>query len=302
MSLALHESVLLKEVLELLAPKPGDCIVDATLGYGGHAQAICEVLGPRGRLIGFDKDPEALQKSKETLKNYGDRLIMIQSDFRHIGSELKTRGISRVQGALADLGVSSPQLDNARRGFSFSKEAPLDMRMDPSQDTTAGKLVNSLSEKELSDVLWLLGEERFSRRIARRIVEARSQKKIETTLELAQIIASSTPASYRHRRIHPATRSFQAIRMAVNTEQESLDIFLKDAVEVLDDGARLAVIAFHSLEDRKVKQAFRGYAQQGLGVLVTRKPVRPSEAEAETNPRSRSARLRVFERRFEVRA
>lgn len=292
-----HKSVLLKEALEWLAPKEGSVIVDGTLGAGGHAEAILEKLGTRGRLVGFDKDPAALDAVAARLKKFGEQALMIQDDFKNIQNRLQEAGIASVDGILLDLGISSVQLDDESRGFSFSKKGPLDMRMNPKNPLSAKEVVNRTGERELADLLWQYGEERFARRIADRIVRERSKKTIETTEALEDIIFRAVPASHRHGRIHPATRSFQALRIVVNDELGSLKAFLSVVISTLASGGRVVIISFHSLEDRAVKLAFRDFEKKLWGRVLTKKPVTPGESEEAENPRSRSAKLRAFEKK-----
>lgn len=292
----MHKSVLLKEVLEWLAPAPGKIMVDGTLGAGGHAEAILERILPGGLLIGFDKDPEALARAKQVLARFGDRAMILHEDFRNVAGRLKALQKEKVQGMLLDLGVSSMQLDSLERGFSFKQNGPLDMRMNPQEPLTAKEIVNRYSEKELLEILWTYGEERFARRIVERIVRERSKCPIETTGELEAIIFQVVPKSYRYGRIHPATRTFQALRIAVNHETEVLEAFLESVLEILDVKARLVIISFHSLEDRAVKRAFRRFEKEKAGRILTKKPVVPNDAEVSDNPRARSAKLRAFER------
>lgn len=290
-----HRSVLLREAVERLAPRPGQWVVDATVGDGGHAEAILERLGPHGRLIGLDKDARAIERAGHRLERFGGSAVLVNEDFQNLAVILGDLGTDRVQGLLADLGVSSPQLDEPERGFSFRTEGPLDMRMDVRQSLTAAEVVNRAPRPELEKILREFGEERFARRIAERITAERSRFKIKTTRELAAIVERAVPSSYRHGRIHPATRTFQAIRIAVNGEVQALERFLNEAVHWLDRGARVVIISFHSLEDRVVKKAFRDWEQRGIGRVLTRKPITPADAEKEANPRSRSAKMRVFE-------
>jgi 16S rRNA (cytosine1402-N4)-methyltransferase len=292
----LHESVLLSEVLSGLAPAPGKTIVDGTLGYAGHAQAVLKRLGPSGRLIGFDKDPKALEAARDTLKGFGDRAMILHEDFKNIGAKLRELGTGSVDGILLDLGVSSPQLDEAERGFSFRKDGPLDMRMDPQSPLTAETIVNTYPAETLADIFKSYGEERYAHRIATKIADTRKREKIRTTGRLSSLIFSAVPASYRHGWIHPATRAFQALRIAVNKELEALRTFLEEAPALLNGGGRLVIISFHSLEDRIVKTAFRDFAKRELGRILTKKPVVADDAEAKANPRARSAKLRVFEK------
>ncbi len=292
-----HVSVLLSETLEQLALRPGMSVVDGTLGRAGHAQAILDKIAPGGRLIGLDKDPAAIEAAAQTLEPYGAAAILRQADFRDIAATLEELGVGKVDGMLLDLGVSSPQLDEAGRGFSFQQDGPLDMRMDPGSELTAAEIVNCYTPERLREILWTLGEERMARRIVERLVEARRAKPVKTTKELENIVFHAMPKAARYGRIHPATRTFQALRIAVNGELEALEKFLKDAPQCLKEGGRLAVISFHSLEDRIVKQSFRGLERDGMGIVLTKKPVTAQASETETNPRSRSAKLRSFERR-----
>lgn len=291
----MHEPVLLAEVTAHLAPARGGLFVDCTLGAGGHARALLE--GGATRLIGFDRDEDALALTRETLAPWVDRIELVHTDYRQLPAVLDARGIDRVQGILADLGVSSMQLDQPERGFSFRVDAPLDMRMDRSQGDTAADLLATADEPSIADAIYQYGEERHSRRIARAIVAARGAAPIETTTQLATIVRRAVPTR-GWQRIDPATRTFQALRIWVNRELEGLASFLRDAVARLDAGARIAIIAFHSLEDRIVKHTFRQMSQDPgsrLGI-VTKRPIEASDAEVARNPRARSAKLRVAER------
>jgi 16S rRNA (cytosine1402-N4)-methyltransferase len=291
----MHEPVLLAEVTAHLAPARGGLFVDCTLGAGGHARALLE--GGATRLLGLDRDEDALALTREALTPWADRVELVHSDYRHLPAVLDARGIDLVQGVLADLGVSSMQLDQPERGFTFRVDAPLDMRMDRSQGETAADLLASEDEQRIADAIYQYGEERHSRRIARAIVAARSIAPIETTAQLATIVRRAIPTR-GWQRIDPATRTFQALRIWVNRELEGLADFLRNAVARLDAGARIAIIAFHSLEDRIVKHTFRQMSQDPgsrLGI-VTRKPIEASDAEVARNPRARSAKLRVAER------
>jgi 16S rRNA (cytosine1402-N4)-methyltransferase len=289
-----HEPVLLAETVGLLAPSRGGVFVDCTVGLGGHSHALLE--SGATRLIGLDRDPAALRLAAESLAEFGARVELVHADYRQIGIVLDSRSVSGVDGALADLGVSSMQFDAEGRGFSFRRDEPLDMRMDQSQGPTVADLLLSVEEEELANVIFQFGEERFSRRIARGVVEARRQTPVATTGQLAQIVRRAVPKR-GYQRIDPATRTFQALRIWVNRELEGLDAFLVEASQRLRAGARLAVITFHSLEDRIVKHTFRALAagETALRVL-TRKPVIPAEAEVARNPRARSAKLRAIER------
>jgi 16S rRNA (cytosine1402-N4)-methyltransferase len=282
-----HVPVLLAETLETLAVRPGGLFVDGTVGLGGHAAAILRASAPDGRLLGLDRDGETLARAAQALRPFGERVRLEHADFREIPERLRGE---RAQGVLVDLGISSAQLDDPERGFSFQAEGPLDMRMDRGEGETAGDLVNRLPERELADVIFLYGEERRSRRIARAIVRARERAPIRTTTELAEIVRRAAPRSGRPG-LHPATRTFQALRIRTNRELDGLGTALRAAAQCLAPGGRLAVIAFHSLEDREAKTTLRALAAEGFS-LVTRKPVRPTEAEVSANPRARSARLR----------
>jgi 16S rRNA (cytosine1402-N4)-methyltransferase len=285
-----HASVLLAESLELLAVRPGGSYVDGTVGLGGHAAAILERSAPDGRLLGLDKDGEALEQARERLRPFGDRARLVHGDYREIPQVLAGE---RADGMLLDLGTSSLQLDTAERGFSFRAEGPLDMRMDRGFGETAAEVVNRTREADLADIIYRFGEERASRRIARAIVAARRRERIRTTTELAAIVRGAAGRSRPG--LDPATRTFQALRIHVNRELEGLGPALAALAECLGPRGRMAVIAFHSLEDREVKRTFRELGTSGFLVL-TRRPVRPGPAEVAGNPRSRSARLRGLER------
>ena len=292
----MHAPVLVAEVISQLAPARGGLFVDCTLGAGGHSRALLDAGATR--VLGFDRDRTALALAAETLRDRLDRVDMIHGDYRSLGAALDARGIAMVDGGiLADLGVSSMQLDDAARGFSFRVDAPLDMRMDRDAGPTAAVLLQSVDEAALADIIYEFGEERFSRRIARAIVKAREASPIETTGQLAAIVRRAIPTR-GWQRIDPATRTFQALRIWVNRELEGLDAFIRLAVGRLLAGARLAIIAFHSLEDRIVKHTFRALAQapDPLVALITRRPIEATEDEIARNPRARSAKLRVAER------
>ena len=283
--------------MEFLDPKENDVVVDGTLGLGGHAETILKRIGPRGRLIGIDRDERSLCMAKERLRPYLEQTHFVLGDFRDLDRILSDLGVTQVNGILLDFGISSFQLDDPQRGFSFQMEGPLDMRMDQSNPYSAFELVNSLPEEELAAILRDYGEERWHNRIARTIVRQRAMRPIATTGDLREVVLKAVPSRKgRGERIHPATRTFQAIRIAVNRELESIDIVLKKCVDLLAPGGRIAVIAFHSLEDRIVKQQFRALAQEGKVRLVVKKPLRPGEKECQENPRARSARLRIAER------
>lgn len=287
-----HLPVLLKEVVDWLAPQPGMTFVDGTLGGGGHSRALAEAVGPAGRLIALDRDPAALETAEEELA--GLPVTLVHSNFSDLPEVLSQLGVAAIDGALLDLGLSSDQLVDERRGFSFSTAGPLDLRFDPTSGEPAARLVNRLTAEHLADLIYHYGEERYSRRIAAAIIERRREHPIETSAELADIIRRVVPSSRDSRRIDPATRTFQALRIAVNKELESLETALRRIPDCLQPGGRLAIISFHSLEDRRVKEAFR--SDPRLEVL-TRKPVVPGEPELSLNPRSRSAKLRIASRR-----
>jgi 16S rRNA (cytosine1402-N4)-methyltransferase len=293
-----HLPVMSSEVLSWLRPHSGGIYVDCTVGYCGHAEEILLASQPAGIVVGLDRDAEAINAGRQHLQSFGDRAILIKAHFMELKAILAERGISRVHGVLFDLGVSSPQFDEPCRGFSFRFEGPLDMRMDQGSGQTAADIVNGLDEADLADMIYRLGEERYSRRIARAIVAARRHQALTTTRQLASVIESAVPSHYRRDRIHCATRTFQALRIAVNQELEHLEASLRDAADVLAPAARLCVISFHSLEDRIVKQTFKALSARGGSELeiLTKRPQVPSEEETDRNPRSRSAKLRVIQR------
>ena len=307
----MHRPVLYKEIIHALQPRRDGFYVDATVGAGGHAWGLLHASAPTGRLLGLDVDPQALELARLKLAEFGERAILVRASYTTLGEQLAALGWSAVDGILLDLGMSSMQVDTPERGFSFLADAPLDMRFDPDNPVRAADLVNGLPESELADLLFKYGEERRSRQVARAIVAARP---LHTTRQLAQLVAQAVTRGGRGRRqqgIHPATRTFQALRIAVNNELEALEIALPQAVAALAPGGRLAVISFHSLEDRIVKQYFRRESQdcicpprqpvctcghKATVKEVIRRPVMPQAAEIEANPRSRSARLRVAEK------
>jgi 16S rRNA (cytosine1402-N4)-methyltransferase len=291
-----HVPVLLKEAIDFLRVRAGGTYVDCTLGLAGHAEGIVKLLGPQGHLIGFDRDPDALELARARLARVCSELgseapqvTLVDQAFSSIAGHVKP---ASVDGLLADFGVSSLQFDEAHRGFSFQAEGPLDMRMDTREGPTAEQVVNEANERELADLIYEYGEERRSRRIARAIVRGRP---VTSTLQLAKIVTSAVPAM-RQERIHPATRTFQAIRIYVNRELDEIKALFEAAPRLLKPSARLAVISFHSLEDRIAKDSLREGAQQGIWEILTRKPVTAGEDEIERNPRSRSAKLRAAER------
>jgi len=292
-----HVPVLLKEAIEYLQVRPGSTILDATLGLAGHASEIARQLGPAGRLIGFDRDPQALGLAKERLDQVCGELGEQAPVIELIGEAFSAAPLhvapGTLDGLLADIGVSSLQLDEASRGFSFQADGVLDMRMDTRSGPTAGQVVNEASERELADLIYEYGEERRSRRIARAIVRGRP---VTTTGQLARIVAAAAPAM-KQDRIHPATRTFQALRIHVNQELDEIRALMEAAPKLLKPSGRLVVISFHSLEDRIVKDSLREGAHQGIWTVLTKKPVTGSEEEVERNPRSRSAKLRAAERK-----
>ncbi|ART76250.1 16S rRNA (cytosine(1402)-N(4))-methyltransferase RsmH [Sutcliffiella horikoshii] len=306
-----HVTVLLNEAVEGLNIKEDGTYVDCTLGGAGHSSEIVKQLSDKGRLIAFDQDDHALEHAKNVLHNYLDRVIFIKSNFKHLKEKLYEQGITKVDGVLFDLGVSSPQLDTPERGFSYHHEAPLDMRMDMNSPLSAYDVVNEWPYEKLVRIFFQYGEEKFSKQIARKIEEYRKSKPIETTLELVEIIKDGIPAPARRTGGHPAKRVFQAIRIAVNDELGVFEDAIHQAIDVLKVGGRVSVITFHSLEDRMCKVAFKEKSQlpqlpPGLPIipeefqpilkLITRKPILPSEEELEANNRARSAKLRIAEK------
>lgn len=307
----MHRPVLYQEIIHALQPRRDGLYVDATVGAGGHAWGILQASAPSGRLLGLDVDPQALKLAQLKLAEFGERAVLVRASYTTLGEQLSAAGWGGVEGILLDLGMSSMQVDTPERGFSFLAEAPLDMRFDPDNPVRAADLVNKLPEGELADLLFKYGEERRSRQIARAILAARPLK---TTVQLAQVVANALRTSGRgggRRGFHPATRTFQALRIAVNHELEAVEAVLPQAVAALAPGGRLAVISFHSLEDRIVKQYFRRESRDcicppGQPVCtcghkasvreVVRRPIVPQAAEVEANPRSRSARLRIVEK------
>jgi len=289
---------MLQEVLEFLSLKPGKVIVDATLGTGGHSREILKTIIPGGELIGVDRDQESLSLADERLQEYKGAYRLVQGNFCNIDTILTDLNIKKIDGILFDLGISTFQLSDPRRGFTFQEEGPLDMRLDRTSYISAYDLLNNLNEEEISAILKDFGQERWHNRIASLLVRERQRHPITTTLELADIVVSAIPYRYRHRhyRIHPATRTFQAVRIAVNRELEALGSAIDKAIEFLNTGSRICVISFHSLEDRIVKFAFRKFAAEGKLEILTPKPLTTRESEIAVNPASRSAKLRVAER------
>ena len=287
---------MLQEVLDYLDLKPGKIVLDATIGTGGHAEEILKRISPGGTLIGIDRDAESLKIARERLSGFSNSCKFVQGNFSDIDNILDEAQVSKVDAALFDLGISSFQLDDPQRGFSFRQEGPLDMRLDRDSYISAYDLINNLNEEEISSLLWNFGQERWHNRIARLLVEERGKHPIATTRELSDIVVRATPYKYRHYRIHPATRTFQAVRIAVNRELENLGIAMEKIVDILRTSGRICVISFHSLEDRVVKFKFKGFAASGLVKIITPKPLVPQETEVAANPSSRSSKLRVAER------
>ncbi|MDD6326405.1 MAG: 16S rRNA (cytosine(1402)-N(4))-methyltransferase RsmH [Lachnospiraceae bacterium] len=309
-----HKSVLLEESIEALHIRPDGIYVDGTLGGGGHSYEICRRLSDRGRLIGIDQDAAAIAAATKRLEEFKDRVTIVRSNYCDMKKELGKLGITSVDGVILDLGVSSYQLDEAERGFTYREDAPLDMRMDQRQTLSAKEVVNEYSEMELYHVIRDYGEERFAKNIAKHIVSARKEKQLETTGELIHVIKAAIPAKARATGGHPAKRTFQAIRIEVNRELYVLDHSLGDMIDLLNDKGRICVITFHSLEDRIVKNKFRESenpctcpkefpvcicGKKPKGRVITRKPIVPSEEELEENTRSKSSKLRVFEREIQ---
>lgn len=291
-----HESVLLNEALEGLQLQDDDVVVDATIGGAGHFKAILEHLGPSGVLIGIDADPEAIVRGKEAAKGAEAQVHVVHSNFRELNTILRDLKTPTITKALFDLGWSSFHL-SAGRGFSFRAHEPLHMTYAaPQKGKTAADLLNTASEEAISDMLFSLGEERFARSIARAIVRMREEKEITTTTDVVDAVLSATPMWYQKRRIHPATKTFQALRIAVNDELGALRAGLESAITHLSDGGRVAIISFHSIEDRIVKLMLRDAVCNGQGTIITKKPITPSLSETGLNPRARSAKLRIFEK------
>lgn len=308
-----HKSVLLNETVDSLNIKPNGIYIDGTLGGGGHAYEVCKRLGEHGRFIGIDQDAEAIEAAGLRLAEFGDKVTIVRSNYVDIDNILKSLNISKVNGIMLDLGVSSHQLDTVERGFSYKENAPLDMRMDVRNPMTAKDIVNNYSEMELYRVIRDYGEDKFAKNIAKHIVNARKEKEIEATYELNDIIKAAIPMKMRVNGGHPAKKTFQAIRIELNKELEVLNNSIDKMIDLLDDGGRLSIITFHSLEDRIVKTRFRNNenpcicppdfpvcvcGKKSKGKVITRKPIVPSEQEIIENKRAKSSKLRVFERRI----
>ena len=309
-----HKSVLLEETIEGLNVKPDGIYVDGTLGGAGHAVEVCSRLSAKGRFIGIDQDQDAIIAASERLAAYEDRVTIIRSNYCYMVNELRNLGIHQVDGILLDLGVSSYQLDNEERGFTYRVDAPLDMRMDQRQTRTAADIINGYEEKELYRIIRDYGEDKFAKNIAKHIVAARQEKPIQTTGELTEIIRRAIPMKIQAAGGHPAKRTFQAVRIELNRELDVLRESLDGMIGMLGDGGRICIITFHSLEDRIVKTIFRKNenpctcppdfpvcvcGRKSMGKVITKKPILPGAAELEDNSRSKSAKLRIFERRVE---
>ena len=305
-----HKSVLLNETIDGLNIKPDGIYVDGTLGGGGHAYEVCRRLGEKGSIVGIDQDAAAIEAASARLKDFGEKVTIVRSNYCDMKSKLHELGIDKVDGIVLDLGVSSYQLDTADRGFSYREDAPLDMRMDTRQKMTARDIVNDYTEADLYRVIRDYGEDKFAKNIAKHIVQARAVKPVETTAELSEIIRASIPMKFQKKSGHPAKRTFQAIRIELNRELDVLRDSLDDMIDLLNPGGRLCIITFHSLEDRIVKSAFRKNenpctcppdfpvcvcGKKSKGSIITKKPILPSEEELEYNSRSKSAKLRIFE-------
>lgn len=305
-----HKSVLLNETIDGLNIKPDGIYVDGTLGGGGHAYEVCRRLGEKGSIVGIDQDAAAIEAASARLKDFGEKVTIVRSNYCDMKSKLHELGIDKVDGIVLDLGVSSYQLDTAERGFSYREDAPLDMRMDTRQKMTARDIVNDYTEADLYRVIRDYGEDKFAKNIAKHIVQARVVKPVETTAELSEIIRASIPMKFQKKSGHPAKRTFQAIRIELNRELDVLRDSLDDMIDLLNPGGRLCIITFHSLEDRIVKSAFRKNenpctcppdfpvcvcGKKSKGSIITKKPILPSEEELEYNSRSKSAKLRIFE-------
>jgi 16S rRNA (cytosine1402-N4)-methyltransferase len=306
-----HIPIMVEEVIRYLNCSPDKIYVDGTLGGGGHARAILQAIGPSGFLVGIDQDPDAITWVRRSLREFKSNFHIYHGNFTSLHEVLRQLHQEGVDGIFLDLGLSLNQIERSGRGFSFMRDEPLDMRMNPEGNQTAANIVNSLSEKQLADIIYRFGEERWARRIAKKIVQSRKEKKIVSSLRLAELVTRAIPAKYRSGRIHPATRTFQALRIAVNHELENLEKVLDHAIDVLNPQGRLCILSFHSLEDRIVKQRFKDLAQgcqcppdfpvcicdhSPQVRILTKKPVSASAAEVQANPMARSAKLRAVEK------
>ena len=292
----MHLPVLLNEVIDHLDLGSGDVTLDATLGGGGHAIEILKRIAPAGTLLAIEKDPETIEITKKRLEEFEENIIYVNDDFRNIDTILKENNIERIDGAIFDLGVSSFQLDEGRKGFSFLREGPLDMRFNTEQKLSAKVMVNSFGKEELASIIKEYGEERYSRRVAEAICSSRKIKEIETTGELTDVIVGAVGRKYRNQKLHPAARTFQALRIFVNDELAAVEEAVTKTIGYLSGEARICVISFHSLEDRIIKNVFRSFVRSGELNLLTKKPITPGREEIRQNARSRSAKLRVAER------
>jgi len=289
-----HEPVLLEETIKFLDPKKNENFVDGTVGDGGHASEILKLTGPRGKLIGFDRDFKALRRAQHNLSKFGERIKLINSNYKNLDQYVTATFKSG--GILLDLGFSLIQIKDPKRGFSFRENGPLDMRYDMKQKDDAAHIVNFYNEEDLYQVIWQYGEDKFARRIAKTIVQERKKSPIATTLELVNVISKAIPKKFQRSKLHFATRTFQALRIETNEELTGLEETLPKAINILKKNGRLAVISFHSLEDRIVKRFFKQMDREGVIKTLTKKPIKPSEEEIKRNPRSRSAKLRVCEK------
>ena len=309
-----HTPILKNDAVALFLLKPGMIVIDGTLGGGGHAEAILEKITPGGKLIGIDRDPAAIEAASKRLERFGESFIPVRGNHKDAIEIAQKLGYEGVDGVMLDLGTSSPQLDNPNRGFSYRFNAPLDMRMNPDDKLTAKDIVNTYSEKELANVIFRYGEEKFSRRIAKKIVEARQKQPVETTFELVEIIKDAIPAPARRKGGHPAKRTFQSLRIEVNSEVDGLKETIKDLIGFLNEGGAICVISFHSLEDRAVKWAMKQMqdpctcppdipmcicGKKSQGKMITKKPIMADPEEIERNPRAQSAKMRAFRKQTE---
>ncbi|MEK7657793.1 MAG: 16S rRNA (cytosine(1402)-N(4))-methyltransferase RsmH [Patescibacteria group bacterium] len=294
----MHKPVLLKEVIEILNPKPGEFFIDGTVGGGGHSLEILKKIGKGGIFLGMDWDEKIIEQTKSKLDavcQMSDvKCYFVHGNYADLPEILKENNLPKADGLILDLGMSSIQLERSGRGFSFLKDEPLDMRYDIAESLTAAEVINSFRENDLNDIFWKYGEERYSRRIAKKIVEERKEKRILTTFDLTEIIKRAVPKNYERGRIYPSTRVFQALRIYVNCELENLEKLLKNMSEILKHGGRVAIISFHSLEDRLVKNYFRETAKKGKAEILTKKPIEAIMEEIQQNPRARSAKMRAI--------
>ncbi len=289
----MHIPVLLKEVVEILNPQSEEFFIDGTVGSGGHVIAISEKIGSKGKLLGLDWDEKAVESFKLKIKNLKPKTIVVHANYADLPEILKKHNLPKADGLILDLGFSSESL-TANKGFSFLKSEPLDMRYDIKQGITVAEIINSFSEKDLAEIFWQYGEERYSRQIAKKIIQERKSENIKTTFDLVEVIKKAIPRNYERNRINPATRVFQALRIYVNQELKNLEKLLNNVNKIIKDKGRIAIISYHSLEDRLVKNRFRELKNQKKALILTKKPVRPTLKEIKENPRSRSAKLRAI--------